>query len=429
MPNEAIQQWAMSRYQTNPAIMDEAERLLAGRTRDINLSGEIKRAFLHRTWRQTAKIVRSWMIWVVVLDALTLSMNIYLLPRSAALSMLAPGAIIPVVAGLVFLIWRKRHPQPVLGWSLNIGMFLILLSVCLMGVAAGGPWQERYLYVMVFVGIAGIAALSIPMPHIWGIAVSCLGLYLLFQLQNPLLELSEAFSTFFFFASGVTAVVVGRRTMTLLAMKSFLLELRAAERLEALSLTNERLDRLSKIDPLTGAANRRWMSELFAELARSSNVSRADIAILMCDIDYFKALNDHYGHAEGDRCLVEVAAIIDSNVRSDSHHVARYGGEEFLIILPGTSSKDAASVAQRIRGALARARLPNPGSPFGFVTISIGISGRTHHQDWTPDELQWEADAALYQAKKGGRDQVRAFAEDGDTSSNVKSAGRQFALR
>ena len=171
------------------------------------------------------------------------------------------------------------------------------------------------------------------------------------------------------------------------------------------------------------------MSELFAELARSSNVSRADIAILMCDIDYFKALNDHYGHAEGDRCLVEVAAIIDSNVRSDSHHVARYGGEEFLIILPGTSSKDAASVAQRIRGALARARLPNPGSPFGFVTISIGISGRIHYQDCTPDELQWEAVAALYQAKKGGRDQVRAFAEDGDTSSNVKSAGRQFALR
>jgi diguanylate cyclase (GGDEF)-like protein len=410
MPNDPSSQPPKSGYLANPAIMDDAERLLAGRTRDIKLAGKIKEAFLDRSWRQTAKIIRSWMIWVVVLDALALSMNIYLLPRSAALSMLVPGAIIPVVALVVYLIWRKRRSHPFLGWSLSIGMFLILCSVCLMGAAASGHWQERYLYVMLFVGIAGIATFSIPMQHIWSIAISCLGLYLLFQLQNPLLQPLEALSTFFFFASGVTAVVVARQTMTVLAMKSFLLELRAAAHLEALTQANERLDWLSKVDPLTGAANRRWMSELFAELASSSVTSPASISILMCDIDHFKALNDHFGHAEGDRCLVQIAAIIASSVRSGSGYVARYGGEEFLIILPGTSEEDAAAIAERIRNAVAQAALPNPGSPFGFLTISIGLAARTPNRDWTPDELQWEADAALYKAKEAGRDQVRAFA-------------------
>lgn len=415
MPKDAVNRPTMAGYLPNPGIMDEAERLLGGRTRDIKFAGEIKSAFLTRSWRQTAKIIRSWMIWVVVLDVLTLSMNIFLLPPSAALSMLAPGAIIPVAALVVYLIWSKSDSSPVLGWSLNIGMFFILLSVCLMGLAAGGAWHERYLYVMVFVGIAGIATFSISMPQIWGIAISCLGLYLLFQLKNPLLEPLEALSTFFFFASGVTAVVVGRQTMTVLAMKSFLLELRAAARLEALTQANERLDRLSKVDPLTGAANRRWMSELFSELATSSMASPADISILMCDIDHFKALNDHFGHAEGDRCLVEVAAIITGNVSGGSGYVARYGGEEFLIILPGTSAEDAATVAERIRNAVAQANFPNPGSPSGYLTVSIGIADRKPNRNWTPDELQWEADAALYQAKEGGRDQVRAYVAKGST--------------
>jgi diguanylate cyclase (GGDEF)-like protein len=397
-------------YVTNPAIMKEAERLLAGRTRDIKLSGPIAQAFSDRSWRQTAKIVRAWMVWVVLLELLTLSINMFLLPSYHVVPMLAPGAVIPVAAAVIYLVWNKRRSDQLLGWSLSVGMFCILLAVCLMGVAAGGPWHERYLNVMVFVAIAGITTFSIPMLHIGSIAVGSLALYLVFQLQNPQATPQDALSTFFFFASGVIAVVVARRTMTILARKAFLLELRDGERLLALTEANKRLDRLSKIDPLTGTANRRWMSELLTALANHPRELRGSTAILMCDIDHFKDLNDRLGHAEGDRCLAQVAAIIESSVRSGSDHVARYGGEEFLVILPDTSAEEALFIAERIRGAVLAASIPNPGSGISpFVTISLGVSARDGQTDWTPDELQWEADSALYDAKADGRNAVRLF--------------------
>ena len=248
------------------------------------------------------------------------------------------------------------------------------------------------------------------MLYIGGIAIGSLTLYLVFQLQNPQATPQDALSTFCFFVSGVIAVVVARRTMTVLARKAFLLELRDGERLLALIEANKRLDRLSKIDPLTGTANRRWMSELLTALANHPRELRGSTAILMCDIDHFKDLNDRLGHAEGDRCLAQVAAIIEASVRTGSDHVARYGGEEFLAILPETSSEEALFIAERIRQSVLAAAIPNPGSGISpFVTISLGVTTRDGQTDWTPDELQWEADSALYQAKADGRNTVRLF--------------------
>ena len=399
--------WRLADYVGNAAIVLEVESLLAGRTRDIKLTGELRRAFRDRSWRQTAKIIRSWMVWVVVLDVLTLSMNMVLLPSAVARSMLAPGAIIPVAALAIYLAWGRRRSDWLLGGSLTAGMFVILLAVCMMGTAAGGLWQERYLYVMVFVGIAGITTFSISIRYTLGIASSCLFLYLAFQLQNPLVTSSEAISTFFFFACGVAAVVMARRTMDLLAKKGFLLELRDGARLLALTDANERLDRLAKIDPLTGLANRRWMSDLLCALADHPAGQRGHTSVLMCDIDHFKALNDRLGHAAGDRCLIEIATIIDRNVRSGADLVARYGGEEFLVILPETSAREALLVAEQIRSSVFAARLPNPGaSVIPVVTVSIGVASRSQDQAWTPDEIQWEADRALYEAKEQGRNKV-----------------------
>jgi hypothetical protein len=93
-----------------PAITAEVERLLVRRTRDIRLKGEIERQFRARIWSQTAKIIRAWMIWVVFLDVLTLALNMLMLPRAIALSMLLPGAIIPPVAGAAVFVWRKPRP-------------------------------------------------------------------------------------------------------------------------------------------------------------------------------------------------------------------------------------------------------------------------------------------------------------------------------
>ena len=111
---KAISVGPSSAAHDDPAIIAEVERLLARRTRDIRLKGEIKRLFRARVWSQTAKIIRAWMIWVAFLDVLTLALNMLMLPRAIALSMLLPGAIIPPAVAAVVLVWRKPRavPQP-----------------------------------------------------------------------------------------------------------------------------------------------------------------------------------------------------------------------------------------------------------------------------------------------------------------------------
>ena len=393
--------------QDDPAVSAEVERLLTRRTRDIRLTGEINRLFRARVWVQTAKIIRAWMVWVALLDVLTLALNMVMLPRAIAESMLLPGAIIPPVSMAVVLVWRKPRASWLQGASLIAGMFLILLSVALVGVSAGGEFYERHLNIMLFVAITAIIIFGIPLVWTMAIAALPLGLYLFFQLRNPGIEFGSATAATLFFTSGIFATVAARRIMTILAQKTFLFELRDRRRVAELADANARLQRLASTDPLTGLANRRWMTELLDALWGGSRKCPDGAAMLMCDIDDFKKLNDRLGHAEGDRCLVEVARIIQDSVRRDCDHVARYGGEEFLVLLVGVGEEKALSVAERIRGSVQAAAFPNPASRVSrHVTLSIGVAVQTTGEDMSPEQLQRHADMALYLAKQTGRNRV-----------------------
>lgn len=393
--------------QEDPALTAEVERLLAHRTRDIRLKGEIKRLFQARVWSQTAKIIRAWMIWVAFLDVLTLALNMVMLPRTIALSMLLPGAIIPPVAVAVVFVWRKRRPSWVQGVSLITGMFLILLSIVLVGASAGGEFYERHLNIMLFVAITAIIIFGIPEAWTVTVAALALSLYLVFQLQNPGLEIGNAVAATLFFASGILATVAARRTMTILAQKTFLFELRDRHRVAELAEANDRLELLARTDPLTGIDNRRRMTETLDHVWGGGGKCPGGAAMLMCDIDDFKKLNDHLGHAEGDRCLIEVARLIRDNVRRDRDHVARYGGEEFLVLLPSMNEREATVVAERIRECVEAACFPNPGSRVSrYITVSIGVAVQAPAQAISPEQLQRRADEALYVAKQTGRNRV-----------------------
>lgn len=392
----------------DPAIMAEVERLLACRTRDIRLKGELHRLFQERSWSRTAKIIRAWMTWVALLDALTLSLYAFLLPKAIALSMLPSACILPPAALATAFVWRRPRAYRLQKISIMAGMFLILLSVALVGVSAGGEFYERHLNIMLFVAITAIIIFGIPLAWTVTVASFALGLYLVFQLQNPSLEKGSAVAATLFFASGIIATVVARRTMTILAQKTFLLELRDRSRVAELADANARLERLARTDPLTGIANRRWMMETLNRLWSEGKKRRGGAAMLMCDVDEFKNLNDRLGHAEGDRCLVKVAGIIESCVRRNRDHVARYGGEEFLVVLPGVDEREAITVAERIRESVEAASLPNPASRVSpYVTISIGVAAQAPSDEIiSPEQLQNQADAALYLAKRAGRNRV-----------------------
>jgi diguanylate cyclase (GGDEF)-like protein len=169
------------------------------------------------------------------------------------------------------------------------------------------------------------------------------------------------------------------------------------------------LERLATRDGLTGVANRRsFDGTLNMEWRRASRESRA-LSLLMIDVDHFKRYNDTYGHQGGDDCLRRVAGAMSDSVKRSSDAVARYGGEEFAILLPATDPAGAGVVAERIRAAVEALRLPHSGSDIaGHVTVSIGVASATVTSDGVPTQLVGAADAALYRAKKEGRNRVVA---------------------
>ena len=151
-------------------------------------------------------------------------------------------------------------------------------------------------------------------------------------------------------------------------------------------------------DPLTGLANRTAGNERLDDESSDARRRRWPLAIVLFDIDHFKAINDTHGHLVGDEVLIATAEVISAAVRPRDLLV-RWGGEEFLIVLPETTGDEAMEIAERARRALAAAR------PHGqSVTATFGVAEHLEHEE--VKDLLARADAALYEGKGGGRDQV-----------------------
>jgi diguanylate cyclase (GGDEF)-like protein len=161
----------------------------------------------------------------------------------------------------------------------------------------------------------------------------------------------------------------------------------------------EELERLSITDALTRIYNRRYLMSRLDEEARRARRSDRPFSVLMIDVDHFKKYNDTYGHQAGDDVLIGVAAIFLECIR-EVDCAARYGGEEFVVVLPETPAEGAADVAARIRSRLAQETFPG-----GPVTVSIGVAEFPADGE-TPDFVLRAGDAALYRAKREGRDRV-----------------------
>ena len=169
----------------------------------------------------------------------------------------------------------------------------------------------------------------------------------------------------------------------------------------------ETLHRISAQDGLTGVANRRHFDETLAIEWRRAARSRAPLSLLMLDLDYFKAFNDRAGHQGGDECLRRVAQTLCEAVQRAGDLVSRYGGEEFAILLPETDADHALQIAMRLRERIEELALPHPSSPLGRVTASIGVTSVVPPRDGSGSgDFVRVADAALYDAKRQGRNRV-----------------------
>ncbi|MBV2129574.1 GGDEF domain-containing protein [Arsukibacterium indicum] len=164
------------------------------------------------------------------------------------------------------------------------------------------------------------------------------------------------------------------------------------------------LERQSLTDGLTGIANRRHFdSQLNSAVAMAKRMQQP-LAVLLLDVDHFKAYNDSYGHLAGDDTLKAIAKTLADTLQRQIDLVARYGGEEFACILPNTSPEQAKIMAEQLRLDVLALMLPHHASPTaGFITISLGISCLLPGQDISDKVLLNQADKALYQAKSQGR--------------------------
>ncbi len=177
---------------------------------------------------------------------------------------------------------------------------------------------------------------------------------------------------------------------------------------QRLRAANVLLTQQSATDGLTGIGNRRAFDTVLPQEVRRASRNADSTALIMIDVDYFKAYNDSYGHSAGDDCLRRIAAFIAGAVRRPPDFAARFGGEEFCVLLPGTEPDGARQVAETIRTTIEAARIRHDSSPFGHVTISLGVSCLVPPPGFNEAELVSMADLALYRAKQTGRNIVCA---------------------
>jgi diguanylate cyclase (GGDEF)-like protein/PAS domain S-box-containing protein len=172
----------------------------------------------------------------------------------------------------------------------------------------------------------------------------------------------------------------------------------------ALVEANQRLQQESIRDPLTGLYNRRYLEDTLEREARLALRAAHALSVIMLDLDYFKKFNDMYGHDAGDAVLRDTSALLARSVRAEDI-VCRYGGEEFVVILPMADFQIGYARAERVRDKMHELNVLYRGLPVGAITISGGVAALPEHGT-SPKQLLQAADAALYHAKRQGRDRI-----------------------
>lgn len=210
---------------------------------------------------------------------------------------------------------------------------------------------------------------------------------------NGDIRVIQAFVLTLFFSTVIAAIALERDTLMRRAL---------ADQQSALEGLNRRLFEQARLDSLTETGTRLKLKE---DLELLSSRPIKSLHAIMCDVDHFKAYNDSYGHLEGDDALRRVAAALSKHF-GEGANLYRYGGEEFLAILEDCSSDDAFRRSDLARREVERLAIPHRVSPFGRVTVSMGIAPRNPARQAGSTEWLKEADGALYEAKRRGRNRV-----------------------
>lgn len=192
------------------------------------------------------------------------------------------------------------------------------------------------------------------------------------------------------------------------ALVGFMFDISERKKIEEkLVRMQEELEELSFKDGLTGIANRRMFDSIMEVEWTNARRNHQPLSLILLDIDYFKQYNDHYGHLQGDECLIRVAELLQSAATRSRDFIARFGGEEFVLVLPETEAGSALKVAERCRRVILDAQIPHPRSESArFLTVSLGVGTVMPDANAELMEFIEMVDRRLYKAKQHGRNCV-----------------------
>jgi diguanylate cyclase (GGDEF)-like protein len=314
------------------------------------------------------------------------------------------GIYVPSVAFGLYMLGHVRTPR----WAERLvavnGMLASVLSV---GISVHSHSTQNVHHLVV---LSAIVVFGAMIGRFWPTVAMCAvtaalhfgALYIMGQTTSAIgvaISILLGASTVF--------VLYGVYVLEHRARESFLVDARQAEMDAELARANEALARTVRIDPLTDLANRRHFDEFLSQAWVHAAGRKTEIALVLIDVDHFKAYNDRYGHQAGDVCLQRVAQAIGACLRKSGDLVSRWGGEEFAVVLNNSSPQAALAAAQRIGQAVRTMDLPHAGSATAaMVTVSIGVAVCAPRDALPLSDIIEAADAALYRAKTGGRDRV-----------------------
>ncbi len=307
---------------------------------------------------------------------------------------------------LCYVILRTRWIERFYQWYLVFALALIILTTHGMLFVVTGDAYHLYTSSILAMVMGGLTLTRIGFV---GALVTAL-IYILVSVYAQYLLNDLDRTAVYYLLLGLWAVmfcVVSAYSFEKSNRNEFLQKILIQRKNNQLKRANERLKNLVDIDALTGISNRRHFDHVLDEEWRRAKRRQYPLALLMVDIDYFKAYNDSLGHVKGDECLRQVAQNLLAQARRPGDLVARYGGEEFSVILPALDREEATAVAENFCSKIFEMCIPHPNSSIAdCVTVSIGVAVQIPNAHNERGDLLKQADDALYLAKKRGRNRV-----------------------
>lgn len=398
------------------AVEDELRR---GSWR-LRFADEVEARFEEDTQRQRSRsMVMAGLISAIIYCLFLINDHSFRPDTFATALALRVGVMLPF--GMPILWWVYRGVSPAQRETLMASTVIVATVIsCLILVESTVPYSYLDVFSFGLILLVGNIVYSLRFNYACVSSAICIFIILLFVLSyDPMPPEAKRLAIFTIIAQTLFTLVANyrfeqsERTSYLHVLKE---KLRAGYYLK----DNQELSRMSVTDPLTNLANRRQFDTVFPVRWQEATDKGLCLGLMVIDIDHFKAYNDYYGLPQGDECLRQVATAMQANSR-DADLVVRFGGEEFVVLIANASPEAEKPAAERIRCNVEALEIPNHGvSAQSVVTVSVGVAVLYPKVSLAPAELLSQADEALYEAKRQGRNRVWvASAIDSSSGDNA----------